>query len=148
MKARPPELLCQLVAAGRWPRRAFEKAGPHVSPTVLARRVGRIAPGEDRIELHGPPFRTVRELVSRGEQFWTSPIASPSGIDLDLALVIGDFGPGSDSPICLDFRQDPGRPCVIRLRYRCWPQGEGRAVETRWVRMARDLETFVRDLGL
>jgi hypothetical protein len=74
--------------------------------------------------------------------WWVDPIAAPSEIDFDLALDIGDFGPGTDAPILLDYRESCEVPRVIRLR---WSANGG---ENHWDMMAPDLETFVRELGL
>lgn len=62
-------------------------------------------------------------------------------IDPELALVIGDFGLGSDSPIILDFRQAQNPP-VLRLQW--GPRGQG----NRWVQGAPDFDEFASMLGL
>jgi hypothetical protein len=145
---RTPALLEELIAEGRWPRSVEEQLRQNLSqPRVPAERIKRLAPEESEIFLLAPPFRTVREYASSNSRryrmdWWSDPIAAPSEIDFDLALDIGDFGPGTDSPILLDYRTSPEVPCVIRLR---WSPGGG---ENHWVVMAPDFETFVRELGL
>ena len=54
------------------------------------------------------------------------PLAEPEGIGPDLARIVGDFGPGSDAPIVLDYRFDAVQPQVLRLR---WSRSEG----NRWI---------------
>jgi len=62
--------------------------------------------------------------------------------DPERALLIGDFGLGSDSPIILDYARNPSRPPVLRLRW--GPQGQG----NEWVQGACDFEEFAEVLGL
>jgi hypothetical protein len=72
--------------------------------------------------------------------FYNWPSSDPGGIDYDLAIIIGDFGLGSDAPIALDFREDATNPRVIRLSY-----SGGRS---RWISLAPDFASFVEALGL
>jgi hypothetical protein len=145
---RPPTLLEELLAAGRWPRTVEEQLRQNLSqPLVPAERVRKLAPEESEIFLLAPPFRTVRDYASSDSRryradWWSDPIAAPTEIDFDLALDIGDFGPGTDAPILLDYRASPEAPRVIRLR---WSLGAG---GNHWVTMAPDFEAFVRELGL
>jgi hypothetical protein len=136
-----PCLLEELLASGRWPRDTKEAMAQNLKSRVPPERVQRLAPEEDTIYLLPPPFQTVREK-SKGNPFWTCPMAAPDGIDFDLALDIADFGIGSDAPILLDYREDAVNPRVIRLR---WSSYGG---ENKWVVMAPDFRTFVEVLGL
>jgi hypothetical protein len=62
---RPPVLLEELLAEGRWPRTVEEQQRQNLSqPLVPAERVKRLAPEESEIFLLAPPFRTVREYAS------------------------------------------------------------------------------------
>ena len=134
-------LLDELIAAGRWPRNAREAIAQNLKPLAAPERVRNLAAEEKTIYLLPPPFYTVRERSVR-EDFWSWPQSDPSGIDFDLALVIGDFGLGSDAPILLDYRGDMGNPRVIRLR---WPDDGS---SNHWVVMAHDFASFVESLGL
>jgi hypothetical protein len=136
-----PRLLEDLLAAGRWPRNAAEAIAQNLKSLVAPERVRSLAPEESMIYLLPPPFLTVRKR-SKHEPYWTSPLADPGGIDFDLALVIADFGLGSDAPILLDYREDAADPRVIRLR---WP---GSGSPNQWVVMAPDFQTFVEALRL
>ena len=138
---RPPDLLEQLLAAGRWPRTAEEERQQNLSSLVPSARIRRLAPEESTIYLLAPPFRIVREQ-STSNPFWTHPMSAPSEIDFDLVLDIGDFGIGSDAPILLDYRESLETPRVIRLRWS--PDG----LENHWVIMAPDFATFALELGL
>ena len=136
-----PPLLEELLTAGRWPRDAAEERAQNLKPRVPPERVRHLAAEEHGIYLFAPPFNTVREKSAQ-EEFWSWAMCDPGGIDFDLALDIGDFGIGSDTPILLDYREDKTNPRVIRLR---WPRDGS---PNRWVVMAPDFRTFVEVLGL
>jgi hypothetical protein len=63
-------------------------------------------------------------------------------MDPELAVIIGDFGLGSDSPIILDYAQNPSNSPVRRLRRRS--RGHG----NEWVTCAFDFDEFAKILGL
>jgi hypothetical protein len=136
-----PQLLYELLASGRWPRDASEAQAQNLKPLVALERLRALAPEEQNIFLFPPPFSTVRQQCAF-EEFWTWPVAAPDGIDFDLALVIGDFGLGSDAPILLDYREDAANPRVLRLRW----SAHGR--DNKWVLMAPDFRSFVDGLGI
>lgn len=137
-----PRLLEDLLAHGRWPRDDAEARAQEMEPLATPERVRALAPGEGFLYLLPPPFRTVREDNSR-TQFWDQRASASDGIDFDLAVVVGCFGPDSDAPILLDYRGDPCSPQVIRLQ---WAEVDGEP--NRWVIMAPDFQTFVEALGL
>lgn len=124
-------LILRLVAEGRWPGEA----------SVSEERFRRMAPEESELFLQRPPFATVRDL-SASNPFWTLPSSDPEGLDFDRAVLIGDFGLGSDAPIVLDHRLSLEAPRVLRLRWAT--TGE----ENRWVEMAPSVEAFVEGLGI
>jgi len=136
-----PGLLETLIASGRWPRNGQEANAQNLKSLVSPQRVRSLAAEESTIYLLPPPFRTVRE-ASIQNNFWNWPTSDPGGIDFDLAIDIGDFGPGSDAPILLDYRVDLANPRVIRLRW------SDHGDSNRWVVMAPDLTSFVGALGL
>jgi hypothetical protein len=70
---RRPDLLEQLLAAGRWPRTVEEQQRQNLSPSVPAGRVQRLAPEESELFLLAPPFRTVREKVGKRPTNVTPP---------------------------------------------------------------------------
>lgn len=133
----------RLLERGVWP----SAAGPSLTaqqlrPLIPADRVRRFAAEESLICLQPPPFPTIAQLRAAGgaSDFWER-FGALDQIDPERALVIGDFGLGSDSPIILDFRQGPNPP-VLRLQW--GPEGEG----NRWVQGARDFDEFAAMLGL
>ncbi|MBZ5715105.1 hypothetical protein [Nannocystis pusilla] len=135
-----PPLLQTLLDSGRWPRTASEALRQNSAPRASQERVRALAPEEDGLYLAPPPFATVRSLMAR-QPFWSDPEADPRGIDPDLALVLGDFGLGSDAPILLDYRLDARQPRVLRLRW-SWSEGN------RWIVAAPDFAGFAAALGL
>jgi hypothetical protein len=139
-----PPLLEELVAAGRWPRDADEQLAQVVRPLVSPERVRRLAPDEQGvIYLYTPPFRAAGRR-NDPKDFYNWPSSDPAGIDLDRAILIGDFGLGSDSPIALDYRADPANPRVIRLRY----NEDSPPLVGKWVTLTPDFPSFVEALGL
>jgi hypothetical protein len=106
--------------------------------------------GEDEIWLFGP-FYTVDHNLEWFEQF-----REPGQIDFAKAVIIGDFGPGSDAPIVLDFSDEPAP--VKALQITAYPNPRaGRApwreranfrLEGHWVTLASSIEEFVDALGL
>ena len=68
--------------------------------------------------------------------------SSPGDIDFRRAIIIGDFGPGSDAPIALDYRQS--RDCPSVIRYRWSPFGK----RNRWVYVAPSFSRFAAMLEL
>lgn len=139
----PPALL-RLIASGVWP----SAAGPSMNaqedePTIPAERVRRFAGEESLIRLSPPPFHTVAEWRDAGGSgnFWQR-YGALDQIVPDKALIIGDFGLGSDAPIVLDFARDAANPPLLRLRW--GPRGPG----NEWVQGARDFDEFAAMLGL
>jgi hypothetical protein len=112
-------------------------------PIVSADHVQRFAAEESLICLQPPPFPTIAQQRAAGGagDFWEQ-FGALDQIDAEQALIIGDFGLGSDSPIILDFSRNASNPPVLRLRW--GPRGQGNT----WVQGARDFDEFATMLGL
>ena len=112
-------------------------------PIVSADRVRRFAAEETLICLQRPPFRTIAKVRAAGGagDFWER-FGALDQIDPERALIIGDFGLGSDSPIVLDYARNSSNPPVLRLSW--GPRGEG----NEWVEGARSFDEFAEMLGL
>jgi hypothetical protein len=141
-----PVGLTRLIDAGVWPG----TNGPSMteqqhSPIVSAERVRLFAPDESLICLQPPPFHAIADEVRGGGSgdFWTR-FGSLRQIVPAEALIIGDFGLGSDSPVVLDFNRNKLDPPVLRLRW----VGDGPDARTEWVQGARGFEEFAQMLGL
>ena len=143
-----PAQLQDLLAAGKWPRDVQQETAQNRRSLVPIEQVHRFAPDERDIYLLRPPFRSVRQLVTSSEKgFWRSARAAPGEISFEHAVVIGDFGIGSDAPVILDYRLEPRRPSVLRLRYEYLP-GAKPTMTSRWVGVARSFDDFADLLGL
>ena len=137
-----PVQLMELIDAGRWPRNAEEAHAQNVTLRVPIERIHRIAPDECWIYFDPPPF--VLGGGSLAASFDWSGMADgvevPGDIDLKYAIIIGDFGLGSDAPIALDYRKNLVNPSVIRYK---WAK-----TGNRWVEIAPSFQLFAQLLEL
>jgi hypothetical protein len=139
-----PETLARLISQGVWPG----PAGPSMTaqqsaPLISPDRVRRFAEEESLICLESPPFCTVAQEIRKGGagDFWER-FGALHQIVPEQALIIGDFGIGSDSPIVLDFHKNATDPPVLRLRW-----GRTNDERNEWVQGATNFEFFARQLG-
>jgi hypothetical protein len=140
---RLPAGLTRLIGAGVWPSaNGPSMVAQQFRPLVSADRVRRFAADESLICLQAPPFPTVAQERSAGGagDFWER-FGALHQIVPEKALIIGDFGPGSDAPIVLDFARDASNPPVLRLRW-------GADKRNDWVQGARHFDEFAEMLGL
>ena len=86
------------------------------APLLLTAAGVAAAPGERSVSLQSLPLRTPAELLRAGEHIWSDPTFHPAGIDSHKAVVIGDFGLGTDSPILMDYRRGTN-PAILRLSW-------------------------------
>jgi hypothetical protein len=120
-----------------------EERRQNLKPLVLRERIRILAPEEDKIYFVRPPFLTVTGRSSEGEaNFWIHS-GRLDQINPELAIFIGDFGTGSDSPILLDYRNSPSSPTVIRLN---WRTAQG--LSNIWVECTHDFDDFANTLNL
>ncbi len=112
-------------------------------PIVPADRVRRFAEEQSLICLEPPPFATIAQERAAGGagDFWER-FGGAATDGARKALVIADFGLGSDSPVVLDFGGNASNPPVLRLRW--GPYGHG----NEWVQGAVDFDDFAAMLGL
>lgn len=138
-----PELLARLIDSGVWPsNQGPTMTAQHLNPRFSSEQVRRFAEDETLICLQPPPFPTVAmERAAGGAADFWERFGALDQITPEKALIIGDFGLGSDSPIILDYSRNPIAPPVLRLRW-----GEGSV--TRWVEGAESFDVFARMLGL
>lgn len=140
-----PAGLTRLLTAGIWPStNGPSMMAQHIRPIVAPGRVRRFAAEETLICLQPPPFPTIaREVSAAGPgagQFWRQFGALHQIIPAK-AVIIADFGIGSDAPVILDYAADTTNPPVLRLRW-------GPDRNTEWVLGARDFDEFADMLGL
>ncbi len=108
---------------------------------IATEKVHKLAPGETEICLYPPrAFTTVASQLQHNSDFWVE-FGALHEIAPELALQIGDFGPGSDTPILLDYRRGHESVCVLRLE---WP----RPLPNRWALCADSFDEFAERLGI
>lgn len=145
-----PPLLQELLDAGRWPRTWDEAYRQNVKPRVSAERLAAATDGDEGGEtgtwlvLFPPPFLTIHECLVGEREFWED-VGDLGAIQPELALVIGDFGLGSDAPFVLDYERSALGPRVRRLS---WTNSHLRGFKARWVPFADTFAELVAKLGL
>ncbi len=117
---------------------------------VPAERIRAIAPDEDDLCLYRSPFQTMAEGIASDPSiagYW-SEFGPVEKIDPERALIIADFGIGSDTPILLDYRRGV-EPQVITIRWSFVEDEEGRRrPDNRWMVLAESFDEFADALGL
>ena len=81
-------------------------------------------------------------FIDGGETFWRDKMARPDQISFEHAVVIGDFGLGSDAPFILDYRTTAEHPVVRRLRW------GSTVAENEWVIAAQDFDAMCEILAI
>src|SRR5260370_24350539 len=100
--------LTHLLATGVWPSAdGPSMTAQQLNPSMSADRVRRFAAEESLICLQPPPFPTIalERAVSGAGDFWER-FGALDQIVSEKALIIGDFGLGSDSPVILNFARN------------------------------------------
>ena len=135
-----PQELTALIEAGFWPKDSNAAMGQNLRSLVPESVVRAFAPEESAIFFYPPPFCLVRaQMEVGGHSFWSDPRSAVSEIDPDRTLIIGDFGPGSDAPIALDYRKNTSEPSVIRLK---WAEKGNH-----WVQLSPSFAAFATSFG-
>ena len=133
-----PAALAELIRTDVWPT-AESANSQNLHPVADPETIDRVASGETKLFLEPPPFQTLAAEIAANPDFWQEHGAL-NEIDKDLALVIGDFGLGSDTAIVLDYRASPTEPSVKFLQW----TDEG----TRWAEVAPNFKAFAQALQL
>jgi len=136
-----PSLLTEMIASGVWPT-----GNPNLQELkpVLGKDAAHGLSSEDNgIVLMPPPFHTIGDEVRGGNRFWKTGVTNPKEIDYDKALIIADFGMGSDSPIVLYYEPKD----LARVMYLRWI-GNGQNIRHEWVETHRSFDDFAVAVGL
>ncbi len=131
------EVLEAQLSVGGWPDAGLRVEEANRVPLVSRERIQAFAPDEYDIVLYPPPHSTVADELAGNAKFWDEHGALHE-IDPAEALVLGDFGNGSDTVLIADFRTKP--PQVLRLQ---WTQ-EG----SRWIVVAPTVDRLLSLLEL
>jgi hypothetical protein len=138
-----PEALVALLDKGCWPSNAREATLQNLRVSIPPAAVTNLAADERSIYLYPPPFGTVAGLWRTDPPGFWEEMGAVHQLDPDKAVVIADFGIGSDAPILLDYRDDPGEPRLVGLKWaEPYPAGN------HWVPIARNFAEFAEALDL
>lgn len=138
-----PERLSELIEDGSWPRSQADVNRQNLEPILGEEAAHALSQEDDRIVLMTPPFHTISDEVGWGNDFWTTHLSNVGEIDYAKAVIIADFGLGSDSPIIL-YYEHQDRPIVMYLKWSV----EGRKARQQWIRTHNSFEDFATDVGL
>jgi hypothetical protein len=135
-----PARLAALLAAGKWTR-----------PDALAGGMIDLGPGcarclskdDDQLVLMPPPFHTIADEIVGGNEWWNTGLTNAGEIDYSKAVIIADFGMGSDSPIILYYGRSP-EPSVMYLKW----SGNGAGLRHSWVQTHASFDDFANAVGL
>ncbi len=126
-----PESLRELVAAGQW-----EGEGQLHDARIPAEVAQRWDADSSWINLW-TPFKLSDE-VAGNRVFWDE-FGALTMINTDDYAIIGDFGPGSDSPIVVAIGKRPAH--VMRLAWSA--SGDGKTTTNRWEVIADNFDSFL-----
>ena len=139
-----PALLVELIDRGVWPRSAEEVNSQNLQPILGKEAARMLSPDDDRIVLMAPPFHTISDEVRGGNIFWNKDLTNVGEIDYGKAVIVADFGFGSDSPIILYYAKENQIPVVMCLRW----QGNGADITHAWIQTHSTFGQFATDVGL
>jgi len=146
-----PQELRNLMAAGLWPATHEQAIQQNLSQRIPTKNIHLLIPTEDRIDLYSDPSMTVEEEHQRSRStlehtdFFAIYGQTLRQIDPGRALLIADFGLGSDAPIALDLRVCTQDPPVICLK---WDDSNYSDGQHQWVQLAPSFSEFVKVLQL
>lgn len=137
-----PRSLQSLIDSGAWPRDDNAIGRQQLKPILGKEQAHRVSPDHDHIILMPPPFHTIQDEVDNGNTFWTDGLSNTGDIDYTNALIVADFGIGSDSPIILYYRTS--NPIVMYLKWSYIAKSAHHA----WVQTHESFDEFAQDVGL
>jgi len=139
---RLPDAIQRLIDSGVWPAGPAAVGKQELCPVIGEEQAHKVSPDDDRIVLMAPPFHTIQDEVEGGNEFWTAGLSNVGEIDYRKALIIADFGVGSDSPIILYF--NARAPVVMYLKWTI----KDRTPQHSWVQTHTSFNAFAEDVGL
>lgn len=135
----PPRLIA-LIRAGKWTRTGAP-AGAMVDLGEESAR--RISEQDDKLILMPPPFHTIADEIAGGNDWWESGLSNVGEIDYSKAVIVADFGIGSDSPIILYYGTST-EPSVMYLKW----TGNGSEIQHSWVQTHPSFDKFAEAVRL
>ena len=135
-----PSDLCKLIEKGKWPSTIEEQ---NLEPIIGKSEAEKISPNDTEMVLMVPPFHTIADELEDGNDWWKWGLKNVGEIEYEKAVIIGDFGAGSDSPIIL-YYSDEKEPKVMYLKW----EGNGGDIKHSWVCTHESFKEFVIDVAL
>ncbi len=138
-----PASLQKLIDSAVWPVAANSVVRQELNTLLGLQAARKLSPIDDKIILMPPPFHTIADEVAGGNSFWTDFLTNVGAIDYAKALIVADFGMGTDSPIILYY--DTPEPSVLYLH---WSGGGSIPLKHTWVRTHPSFDAFAKDVEL
>jgi hypothetical protein len=138
----PPDL-CDLIEKGNWPSTIEEQNKQNLKPILGKSEAKKVSPDDTEIILMAPPFHTIADELKDGNDWWEWGLKNVGEIEYEKAVIIADFGAGSDSPIIL-YYSDKEEPKVMYLKW----EGNGDDIKHTWVSTHGSFKEFAIDVGL
>lgn len=138
-----PESLLNLIKTCVWPKEGANTMDQEFNPIVRSEYVEKISADDTKLILHAPPFHTIQQAISYGEQFWTRDLTNLGEIDYSQAVIIADFGMGSDSVVILYYSVG-NEPSVKYLKW----SGNGADIRHTWSHIDDNFNDFAIKIGL
>lgn len=135
-----PSLLADLIRSGKWTPTGTLCGGMFNLGDSAAHR---LSVDDNQLILMPPPFHSIGDEVLDGNAWWMTDLTNVGQIDYERALIIADFGMGSDSPIIL-YYETTSEPVVMYLKW-TW---HGRKPSHSWKQTHSSFEDFAADVGL
>jgi hypothetical protein len=135
-----PNLLSELIERQAW---TLPESPPSLIVDLGAEAAHRLSPEDNHLILMPPPFHTIADEIEDGNTFWEADLSNVGEIDYSKALIIADFGLGSDSPIILYYEQ----PDHAKVMYLKWVITNHQA-EHCWITTHSNFRDFAIDVGL
>jgi hypothetical protein len=145
-----PNSLCELINSGVWPDETSLSGSfyqQEFKVPIIKKEALKHFPDFDKycntIVLYKPPFRTIADNVQQGNDYWIKGLSNVGQIDYKKAVMIADFGFGSDSVIIL-YYENTEEPSIMYLKYYL----EDSSVHHAWVKTHNSFDEFAKDIGL
>jgi hypothetical protein len=135
-----PALLAQLIAADLWTPTGTLCGGMFNLGENAARKLSL---DDEQLVLMPPPFHSIADEVRGGNAWWMTDLTNVGEIDYEKALIIADFGMGSDSPIILYYDRID-EPVIMYLRW-IWNK---RKPSHSWTKTHSSFRDFAFGVGL
>ncbi|MGB0562837.1 MAG: hypothetical protein ACPGVO_13690, partial [Spirulinaceae cyanobacterium] len=134
-----PSRLIELINDGVCPSTYSDIKKQNLEPLFSEEQVKNINPEMSTIFFESPPFISMERLktINENEEFW--PYENVESINLSRALLIGDFGIGSESVLILYYEEYRNEPSVWML---VWYLESGSTLNCRWTKVTDSFVEF------